>query len=122
MALVLKSVKSFETGNIEEAVAPFGDSVHLSMDGFDAKISKDSFKVMLTDAWKTMGSMKISMGDYESVISKDKKEEFVTLWYKQVITDKKGKKDSATWVDDLKIENGKIVLLDEKSRKFPAKK
>lgn len=62
------------------------------------------------------------MNDYESVISKDKKDEWVTLWYKQITTDKKGKVDSISVVDDIKIENGKITVLDEKSRKFPVPK
>ena len=122
VAMVLKSLKAFETGHIDECLAPFADSISWSFDGFDKKISKDTLAAMFKDAWKNMSSMKVYMDDYEAVISKDKKEEFVTLWYKQVTTDKKGKVDSIACVDDLKIENGKITLLDEKSRKFPAKK
>ncbi len=122
VALVLKSLKAFENKNVEEAVAPFADSLQWSVDGYDAKISKDSLRSMLKNAWNDMSSMKIVMNDYEAVISKDKKVEFVTLWYKQIVTDKKGKTDSMVYVDDLKMENGKITLLDEKQRKFPAKK
>jgi len=62
------------------------------------------------------------MGDYESVISKDKKEEYVTLWFKEIVTDKSGKTDSLAYVADLKIENGKITELDEKTRKYPVRK
>jgi hypothetical protein len=54
------------------------------------------------------------MDDWESVISSDKKSEWVTLWYKQTVTDKKGHIDSMSVVDDAKIVNGKIVVLDEK--------
>ena len=122
IAMVLKSLKAFETGNVEESLADFADSVRYSVDGFDAKVSKDSLRAMFKEGWKNMSAMKVDMGDYETVISKDKKEEFVTLWYKQVTTDKAGKKDSLSCVDDLKIENGKIALLDQKTRKFPAKK
>jgi hypothetical protein len=122
VAMVLKCLKDFEGGNIDGCITAFADSVTWSFDGFDKKISKDSLKAMFKDAWKNMGSMKVHMGDYEAVISKDKKEEYVTLWYKQVMTDKKGKADSMACVDDLKIENGKIVLLDEKTRKYPVKK
>ncbi|MCW3087117.1 MAG: hypothetical protein JWQ78_503, partial [Sediminibacterium sp.] len=35
---------------------------------------------------------------------------------------KKGKTDSAEWVNDMKIVNGKIVALDEATRHFPVKK
>jgi hypothetical protein len=122
VALVLKSLKGFETGNVEASAAAFADSIQWGADGIDAKISKDSMKSMFKAAWSNMKSMKIEMDDYEAVISKDKKKEYVTLWYKQIVTDKKGKIDSAVWVDDLSIANGKITGLDEKSRKLPAKK
>jgi hypothetical protein len=56
------------------------------------------------------------------VISKDKKIEYVTMWYKQITTDKNGKTDSIAVVDDCKIVNGKIVELDEKIQHYAAKK
>ncbi len=122
VALVLKSLKAYETGDVEGALAAFADSVFWSFDYFDQKISKDSLRAMFTEGWKNMASVKVVMSDYESVISKDKKEEWVTLWYKQINTNKNGKVDSMSVVDDVKIENGKITVLDEKSRKFPAAK
>jgi hypothetical protein len=90
LAFVLKSLKAFETGDIEGSLAAFADSVHWSFDGFDQKISKDSMRAMMTGLWKTLSSVKITMADYETVTSKDNKEEWVTLWYKQVMTDKAG--------------------------------
>ena len=120
--LVLKSLKAFENGDVEGSLSAFADSVWWSFDNFDEKLSKDSLRSMLTGHRSSIASLKITMSDYESVISKDKKEEWVTLWYKQVTTDKKGMTDSAAVVDDLKIENGKITVLDEKTRRLPAKK
>lgn len=79
-------------------------------------------KAMFTSAWSQMASMKIQMKDFESVISKDKKDEYVTLWYVQTTTDKKGKIDSVAVINDLKMSNGKIVALDEATRRFPVKK
>jgi hypothetical protein len=68
-------------------------------------------------------AVKIKMNDWESVISADKTEEWVTLWYKEYHTDKKGNVDSMGVVDDLKIEKGKAVILDEKTQKLgPPKK
>ena len=122
VAIVLKSLKAFENGNVEESLAGFGDSIRYSSDGFDAKISKDSLRTIFKEGWKNMSALKVEMGDFEAVTSKDKKEEYVTMWYKQIMTDKAGKKDSMACVNDLKMENGKIVLLDEKTRKFPVKK
>jgi hypothetical protein len=122
VALVLNSIKGWETGNVDQAVAPFADSVRWSFDGIDQKVSKDTLRAWLTDFWSKTSSVKVKMDDYESVISKDKKNEWVTLWYKQIITSKSGKIDSVAVVDDLKIENGKVVVLDEKQRKYPAPK
>ncbi len=117
---VMKSLKGYETGDIAACVAGFGDSVVLHFDKFRAKLSNDSLKSMFTeDRMKNVASMKIQMNDWESVISEDKKEQWVTLWYKQIWTDKKGKTDSISCVDDAKIENGKIVLLDEKVQHYP---
>ena len=58
------------------------------------------------------------MGDWESVISKDKKEEWVTLWYSQTWEDMNGKTDSLAVIDDLRLKDGKIIRLDEYTRKL----
>lgn len=118
----MKALKGYETGNIAACVAEFGDSVSLRFDGFRAKLSNDSLAKFLTSDRANYSSYKVEMYDWESVISEDKKEEWVTMWYKQTITDKKGKTDSMSVVDDCKIENGKIVLLDEKTQHYPAAK
>lgn len=118
---VLKSLKAYEIGNIDESVSYFGDSVTIRFDELDQKVSNDSLKSMFKK-WRGMNrNVWIEMHDWESVKSKVKKEEYVSLWYKQVWEDNNGKKDSLSIMDDLKIVNGKIVELDEKSRKFPKK-
>ncbi len=122
VAIVLNALKAFETGNVDECLKAFADSVHWQGDYYDAKISKDSLTSMFKNSWKNLASIKIDMSDFESVISKDKKDEYVGLWYKQKWTDKKGKTDSIYHMDDVKIMNGKIVELDEKTRHFPVPK
>lgn len=122
IAMVLKSLKGFETKNVEQALEPFADSILWQVGGFDAKISKDSLRSMFTNDLKNIASVKIIMNDYESVISKDKKLEYVSLWYKQVNTDMKGKVDSMICMDDAKIVNGKIVEMEEKVRPLGVKK
>lgn len=119
---VMKSLKAYETNDINACVAAFGDSVELRFDGYQEKVSNDSLKTMFTRTRGDLADLKIKMGDWESVISKDKKEQYVTLWYKEITTDKKGKTDSLSIVDDLKIENGKIILIDQKIQHFPAVK
>ena len=120
-ALVLQSLKDWEEGNIDKCLTAFADSVQWVADGMDQKMSKEELKKMLEDYRNGVQSVKISMDDYESVISKDKQSEYVGMWYKEVVTDKSGKMDSAYYMDDALIKNGKIALIDSKHRRFPAK-
>jgi hypothetical protein len=120
---VMASLKAYTAGDMDAAIAAFGDSVRIGFNNLQAKLSKDSLKAMFTQGRAMFGSNTIKMDDWESVISADKKSEWVTLWYKEYVTDKKGNIDSMSVVDDAKIENGKIVVLDQKTQKLgPAKK
>ena len=122
-ANVMKGLKAFENGDINSCIESFGDSVRVGFDYYQAKLSKDSLKTTLAHQRAMYKSIKIKMDDWESVISADKKEEWVTLWYHQYQTDTKGNTDSLGVVDDLKIMNGKIVVLDEKMQHLgPPKK
>ena len=116
--VALSALKGYETGNIPESMKYFGDSVHLQLDGLDKTLPADSVQAMFTKFRGEMKSMDVKMSDWESVISKDKKEEWVTIWYRQHWEDMKGKKDSADIIDDLKMRDGKIVRLDEYTRKL----
>jgi len=117
---VMKSLKAFEAGDMTAAVAGFGDTVELRFDNYRARVSNDSLKKIFTDWRAQNASVVIKMDDWEPVISEDKKEEWVTLWYKEIHTDKKGKVDSLATIDDCKMVNGKIVVLDEKIQHYPA--
>ena len=121
-AMVMKSLKAYEDGDIASCITAFGDSVSVRFDGYSTRVNRDSLQKILTDSRQQVASTKVHMQDWESVISKDKKHEYVTLWYKEVTTDKKGKTDSLAIVDDLKIVNGKIVELDQKIQHYPSKK
>ncbi len=116
--MVLKGLKAYENGNIEEAVKDFADSVKLEFDGFEEKVSKDSLVAIFKRSRSEAKSMTIKMEDFESVKSKDGKEEWVSLWYKEIWEDQKGKKDSVQTMDDIRIENGKIALRNQKVRHF----
>lgn len=119
----LNALKGFETGDIAGTMKYWGDSVRLQFDNLDRKVSNDSLKSMFT-AWRgNSKEIKIKMEDFESVISKDKEMEYVSLWYKEYITDLKGVMDSVQCMDDVLFKDGKIVMLNEKTRKLgPAKK
>ncbi|MEO6231895.1 MAG: hypothetical protein ABJB11_14945 [Ferruginibacter sp.] len=119
-ANVMNSLKAYEMGDIDACIAAFGDTVVLRFDGYRARVSKDSLKMIFSTGRAQLASEKIYMDDWESVVSKDGKSEYVTLWYKQVTTSKKGVTDSLTVVDDLKIEEGKIVAIDQKIQHYPS--
>jgi hypothetical protein len=101
VAVAFNALKAFEEHKIDESLGFFGDSVLWKADYMDTKLD---------------------MHDFESVISKNKKDEYVTIWYVQTSTDKKGKIDSIAMINDMKIVNGKIVELDEYTRHFKVKK
>ena len=114
----LTALKAFEEGNIEKSLTQFGDSVQLQFDGLDDTLSNDSLKAMFTRLRSNFKTFNVKMSDWESVVSKDGKEEWVTIWYKQIWEDNKGTKDSADYIDDLRLKNGKIIRLDEYTRKI----
>lgn len=119
---VLRGLKAYETGDIDACAATFADSVQLEFDQFEAKLSNDSLKAMFANDRTKYKDFKVEMQDWESVISKDKTKEYVSLWYKQIWTDETGKTDSVEVMDDLLMKDGKIALLNEKIRHYPAKK
>lgn len=116
--IALSALKAFENGNVAESMKYFGDSIHLQFDGLDKTMPADSVKAMFTSWRNGYKSLEVKMDDWESVISKDKKDEWVTLWYRQKWEDAKGNKDSADFINDLKLKDGKIIRLDEYTRKL----
>ncbi len=119
---VMKALKGFETGDIAACAAGFADSAELRFDQFRARMSNDSLKTFFANERGRFAEMKIKMRDWESVISADKKQEYVTLWYTQSWTDQSGKTDSVSVINDCKIVNGKIAMLDEKTQRYPPAK
>ena len=116
--IALSALKGYESGDIPEAMKYFADSIHLQFDGLDKTLPADSVQAMFTKFRGAMKSMDVKMSDWESVISKDKTQEWVTMWYRQHWEDMKGKKDSTDIIDDVRIKDGKIVRLDEYTRKL----
>ena len=120
--LVMNALKAFEDNKVEDCLSYFADTVRWRADYMDQTLSKDSLRVAMTNLRNSIQALQVKMGDFESVISKDKKDEWVTLWYTEIVTDKTGKTDSLAMVNDIKVSNGKIVELNESVRHFPTKK
>lgn len=119
--LVMKMIKAWETGKVEECASYFADTVRAYFDYYATVVPKDSMVSFIESSLANYTSVKVDMEDWESVISADKKTEWVTLWYKQNWVDKEGKADSMNIVDDAKIENGKIAEFYEYVMHFPPK-
>ena len=120
--MVLQSLKDFENGDIDKSLTAFADSVELRLNEMEGKFSKDSIASMFKHEQSGLKAMQIDMHDFESVKSKDGKEEYVSLWYTQKKQNQNGAWDSVSVMDDLRIQNGKVVSIDEKTRKFARKK
>ncbi len=116
--IALKALKAWENGNVDETVKYFGDSIHVKFDGLDKKMSNDSLKVFFAKSRNNYKTLKERVEDWESVVSKDKSEEWVTLWYTDISETKAGVKDSIDIVNDMKFKDGKIVRLDQYTRKL----
>jgi hypothetical protein len=118
----LQALKDFESGNVDACISAFADSIKLSFDEMEGTFTKDSLLKMFSEDRKNLKAIKIDMDDYETVKSKDGKQEYVSMWYKQKWQDQKGNWDSVICMDDMKFVNGKIASLDEKRRKLAKKK
>lgn len=117
--IVMSMIRAWETKDLTQCATFFADTTELSFDGYNAVLPHDSIPGFLDGSWTGMAGVQILMQDYESVVSKDQQHEWVTLWYKQIITDDKGNKDSLNLINDAKIENGKITIFSEYVQHFP---
>ena len=122
IAVAMNALKAYQNNQPEECAKYFADTADLQFDHLDKKISRDSLAAFFKAGWVDNKHIDIKMDDYESVISKDKSIEYVSLWYKEIMTDSKGKIDSLDVMNDCKMKNGKIVLLSEKTRHYGQKK
>ncbi|GAB3914165.1 nuclear transport factor 2-like protein [Mucilaginibacter boryungensis] len=114
----LNALKAFENMDTTGLKKAFADTLEFNYDGGKFKGPIAQFIKMTSEMATSMKGLKIDMKDWESVVSTDKKEEWVTLWYVQKWTDAKGKADSISLVNDLQLKGGRIVKLDEYDMHF----
>lgn len=117
--IVLNCLKKYVDGDVKGAGEAFADSVEFISDQLHFKGKKDSLIIILEEGRKEFVTLSKTFESWIPTYYPDKKEEWVSLWYVEKWTDKSGKADSLFFVDDVKLKNGKIVLYDEKSRRFP---
>jgi hypothetical protein len=120
-AAAMGALKAYVDKDFKALGSSLGDSIQLRFDYYHATLSRDSAVIMFTGQRAKYNDITINMYDYESVISADKKDEWVTIWYKQSWKDDKGVADSLAIIDDCKMKDGKMVELDEKVQHYPKK-
>ena len=116
VAIAMNTLKGYEQNDMAAVASNLADSVEFYADGMSFKGSKDSLVQMMSSYRNNYDTVMIKMHDYESVKSKNRGEEWVGLWYTETVTPKGGKTDSAMTMDDIKIVNGKVTIIDSKMR------
>ena len=119
--VALNALKSYETMDTVLMKKCFADTLTFNYDGGTFKGSIGQLIKMTVEMAGAQKNIKLDMKDWESVVGKDRKEEWVTVWYTQKWTDPKGAADSVEYVNDFQLKSGKIVRLDEYVRHFKMK-
>ena len=107
---LLKTFENLDTAGMKKVLA---DSVWFILDGYKFKGTKPEFLKQIQGEFAKMSSFKIEIEDAESVINKDKSEEWVSLWYNQISVMKDGKADTINLFNDIKLKDGKVLGLSE---------
>jgi len=118
VALAMNTLRAFEVNDMNAIQQYLADSVEFYADNISFKGTKDSLVKPFTGFRNSMDTMYVKMQDYESVKSKNRGEDWVSLWYVETNTPKGGKTDSAMVMDDIKIVNGKVAVIDSKARRL----
>ena len=119
--LVLSCLKKYVAGDIKGCMDYFADSAEFIGDKFHFKGSRDSLETIIASMRSASATVSKNFDTWITTYYPDNDDTWVTLWYTEKMTDNKGKMDSIYYTDDVLIKNGKIVLYDEKQRRFPDK-
>lgn len=122
VAAAMGTLKAFVDKDYAAMSGLIGDSLDMRFDYFQGKFTRDSALKLFTAQRALYNDLTINMYDYGSVISADKKDEWVTIWYKQSWKNEKGVADSLAIINDCKMKDGKMIELDEHIQHYPAKK
>jgi len=117
--IVLNCLKHYVDGDMKGAFADLADTVEFYNDGFHFSGRKDSLQAIISAERNGLASVSKVFDTWLTAYYPDNGDTWVTLWYTEITTDKKGVTDSLFYVDDVLIKNGKIKEYDEKMRHFP---
>lgn len=121
--IALNFLKKYEKGDLKSCVNDFADSVEFIGDDFQFKGTRDSLLSIFADGRKDMYSLVVDFDSWTTTYYVDRNETWVTLRYLEYWTTKDVDKGEIYtklfYTDDLMLKNGKIVIYDEKIRRFP---
>jgi len=118
VALAMNCLKAFVDKDMAGIGQYLADSVEFYTDNVAFRGTRDSLVKFFTAYRNKLDTIGIRMHDYESVKSKARGEEWVGMWYTETNQQQGGAKDSAMVMDDIKIVNGKVAIIDSKGRRL----
>lgn len=121
LSIAMNTLRAFEVNDMNALRQNLADSVVFYANNISFKGTRDSLVNFFRTLRSGIDTMYIRMHDYESVKSKNNGEEWVSLWYTEATTLKGKNIDSTMVMDDIKIVNGKVALIDSKFRKLVKK-
>lgn len=116
VAVAMNTLKAYVDNDMNAIGQYLADSVEFYTNNLQFKGTRDSLVKFFTTHRNMADKIGIQMHDYESVKSKARGEEWVGMWYTETDTQKNGTVDSAMVMDDIKIVNGKVAIIDSKAR------
>jgi hypothetical protein len=116
--IVLNCLKHYIDGDMKGTFADMADTVDFYGDNFHFHGSKDSLQSIIGAERNELASVSKVFDTWLTAYYPDNGDTWVTLWYTEIMTDKKGKTDSLFYVDDVLLKDGKIKEYDEKVRHF----
>lgn len=121
VAVAMNTLKAYVVNDMTAVGQYLADSVEFYADNVAFKGTRDGLVQFFSKHRAGFDSIDVRMHDYESVKSKNRGEEWVALWYTETNKAKGGAIDSAMVMDDIKIVNGKVAVIDSKGRRLPKK-
>ncbi|MEO6454835.1 MAG: hypothetical protein ABIN97_12215 [Ginsengibacter sp.] len=110
LLVALNSYKYWETGDMNALRSTMGDSVtFLLSGGWKFNGATDSLMKIISTYRDSLSSVSINMITWLKNHSAKDSADWINVWYKEIDTYKTGKVDSAEYVDDNLMKNGKII-------------
>jgi hypothetical protein len=116
--VAMTALKAYEAGDTARLRTCVADSLTVYYDGGCYKGGNREFMYAIKETLKALKNLRVEVKDWESAISKDKKQERVITWYTQYWSNAQGQADSADVVDVVRFKDGKIIIWYDYMRRY----